>query len=92
MRTTDHGEMAATIIATMNDNLYMRVAFSYREPEATEWITRELPSVGFDEEAITIQSFHISYLDEFSPSFRANWFTEAGPFMQVTKCHHLKNL
>ena len=73
---TDHGELATAFITEMNDNLYNRVSFSYRELEAAEWIVDELLAMGFNESDIVTQSFGISYLEEFEDGFRADWFTE----------------
>ena len=61
VRTTDHGEMAVDFILAMNDNLYDRVPFSYRELEAAEWIFDQLLGMGFDESDIYMQTF--SYED-----------------------------
>jgi len=76
VRTTDHGEIAVAFIAEMNDNLYNRVPFSYRELDAAEWIVDELLAMGFGEDAIVMQGFSINYLEEFEAGFRADWFTE----------------
>jgi len=59
VRTTDHGQMAVDFIEYMNDNLYNRVPFSYRELEAAQWIRDELIAMGYDEDAVVLQSFTI---------------------------------
>ena len=56
-RTTDHGQMAVDFIEFMNDNLYSRVPFSYRELETANWIRDQLIEMGYDESAVEIQTF-----------------------------------
>jgi len=77
VRTTDHGELAVAIITEVNDNLYNRVPFSYRELEAAEWIAYELVAMGFDEDAVVIQSFYMGDVEEFMLGFGFDWFIEA---------------
>ena len=67
VRTTDHGDMATDFIRHMNDNLYNRVPFSYRELEAAEWIRDTLIEMGYDESAVRFQTFTIEDLMD-------NWF------------------
>ena len=57
VRTTDHGQMAVGFIEYMNDNLYNRVPFSYRELEAAQWITSRLLAMGYYEGKIEMQTF-----------------------------------
>jgi len=59
IRTTDHGQMAVGFIEIMNDTLYNRVAFSYRELEAALWIRSQLIEMGYEESAVEIQTFTI---------------------------------
>ena len=61
-RTTDHGQMAVDFIEFMNDNLYNRVPFSYRELETAEWIRDQLIEMGYDESAVELQTFTIEDL------------------------------
>jgi len=58
-RTTDHGEMAADFIEIINDTLYSRVPFTYRELEAAEWLAYQLVAMGHSADAVKIQSFSI---------------------------------
>ena len=57
VRTTDHGEMAVEFMVEMNDNLYNRVAFTYRELEAAQWIVDQLLGMGFNESYVDMQTF-----------------------------------
>ena len=59
VRTTDHGQMAIGFIETLNDEFYNRVPFSYRELEAALWIRNQLIEMGYDEDAVVLQSFSI---------------------------------
>jgi len=59
VRTTDHGQMAVGFIEVMNDTLYNRYPFSYRELEAAEWIIYQLLYMGHSEDAIEMQTFSI---------------------------------
>jgi len=77
VRTTSHGEMAVAFITEMNDNLYNRVSFSYRELQAAEWIAYELVAMGFDEDAVVIQSFYMGDVEEFMLGFGFDWFIDA---------------
>ena len=64
VRTTYHGQMAVELIRFMNDNLYNRVPFSYRELEAALWIRDQLIEMGYDEDAVYIQTFSIDDLGQ----------------------------
>ena len=77
VRTTYHGELAVEIITEMNDNFYNRLAFTYRESEAAEWIADELLAMGFGEDAVAVQSFYIGDVEELLASFGNDWFVEA---------------
>ena len=52
-----HGYLSVGHIEFMNDNLYSRVPFSYRELEAAEWIFQELLTMGHPEENVVMQEF-----------------------------------
>ena len=54
----DHGYRAVGYIEFMNDNLYARAAFTYRELEAAEWIAGTLVAMGHNAENIELQSFN----------------------------------
>ena len=54
----EHGYIAVNYIKFINDNLYGRVPFSYREKEAAMWLVDELLAIGYDEEYIEIQAFY----------------------------------
>jgi len=74
-RTTDHGQMAVEFILEMNDNFYDRVAFSYRELEAAQWIADQLVAMGHDD--VYIQSIHIDDVTEMLLLFDYGWFVDA---------------
>jgi hypothetical protein len=52
-----HGHLALQHILFMNDNLYGRKPFSYREKEAAAWLVEELLAMGHPWENISIQEF-----------------------------------
>jgi len=53
----EHGQIATGYIQFINDNLYGRSAFTYREKEAAIWIVNELLAMGHDWENIYVQEF-----------------------------------
>ena len=53
-----HGYIAVGYIEFMNDNLYARLPFTYREKETALWIAEELLSMGYTEDSVEIQTFH----------------------------------
>jgi len=57
---TEHGYIAMQHIKFMNDNLYMRPPFTYRELETALWISDVLLEMGHREEFVEIQTFHIT--------------------------------
>ena len=60
--TVPHGHLAVSFIEFMNDNLYNRTPFTYREKEAADWIVDELLAMGHDSENIFVQEFNKSEL------------------------------
>jgi len=52
-----HGELAIQHITFLNDYLPERIAFSYRELEAAEWIADELLAMGHPQAEIEMQTF-----------------------------------
>jgi len=58
------GDIAVQYIMFMNDNLYARTAFTYRELETAEWLVETLIGKGFDSEDIVVQEFTLQ--DAFS--------------------------
>ena len=52
-----HGYIAMRHILFMNDNLYGRTSFSYRELEAAQWIVQQLLEMGYTQDAIQVQQF-----------------------------------
>jgi len=57
----EHGYLAMDWIRHINDYLYGRVPFTYRELEAAEWIVEELLAMGYATEQIKWQSFSSIY-------------------------------
>ena len=53
-----HGQISVRHIEFMNDNLYGRTPFTYREKEAAMWIVEELLVMGYAEEDIYMQEFN----------------------------------
>ena len=54
---TPPGAIAMEYILFMNDYLYGRSAFTYRELEAAQWLVETLLEIGFDETDILMQEF-----------------------------------
>ena len=54
---TPHGDLAMQHLAFMNDNLYSRLPFSYREKETAAWIIEELLAMGHPWEHIEVREF-----------------------------------
>jgi len=52
-----HGYIAVRHIKFMNDNLYGRTPFTYREKEAAVWIVEELLAMGYGWDDIYVQEF-----------------------------------
>ncbi|MCL1996979.1 MAG: M28 family metallopeptidase [Defluviitaleaceae bacterium] len=57
LQDTPHGEIAVRHIEFMNDNLYGRMPFTYREKEAAAWIVEELLAMGHTWDYIEVQEF-----------------------------------
>ncbi|MCL2398002.1 MAG: M28 family metallopeptidase [Defluviitaleaceae bacterium] len=53
-----HGYIALGYIEFINDNLYSRIPFSYREYETALWIVDELLAMGYAPEDIEMQEFY----------------------------------
>jgi len=52
-----HGYLAVQYIELLNDHLYARTPFSYREKEAAVWLVEELLAMGYSWEDIYVQEF-----------------------------------
>jgi len=57
---SDHGYIAMQHIRFMNDYLYRRPPFTYRELETALWIVDELKAMGHEAVNIEVQQFHVS--------------------------------
>ena len=55
---TPHGYLAMRHIVFMNDNLYARSPFTYREKEAAAWLVEELLAMGHTWDNIRVQEFY----------------------------------
>ena len=55
---TPHGYIAVRHIEFMNDHLYSRAPFTYREKEAAAWLVEELLAMGHPWENIEVQEFY----------------------------------
>lgn len=62
-----HGEMSVRYIEFINDNLYDRFAFSWREYEAAAWLVAELEAMGHPPENIRVQPFYRAALRGYWP-------------------------
>lgn len=56
---TLHGDLAIQHLRFMNDNLYDRIPFSYREKETAAWLVEQFLAMGHPWENIYIQEFPI---------------------------------
>ena len=67
MFSTDlaHGQIATGYIEFINDNLYSRSSFTYREKETAIWIVQELLAMGHDWHNIEVQEFTHHEVREF---------------------------
>ena len=54
-----HGHLSLDHILFINDNLYNRSPFSYREKQAAAWIVEELLAMGYTWDNIQVQEFTI---------------------------------
>jgi len=81
--TLPHGEMALDFILHMNDYLYNRSPFTYREKEAARWIVEELLAMGYDWDSIEVQEFAFIEVTTFSHVFPAppNWSRASMPII-----------
>jgi len=60
-----HGHLAVQYIELINDHLYARTPFSYREKEAAVWLVEELIAMGY--------SWYDIYVQEFTMLGGMNW-------------------
>ena len=74
-----HGQIAVRHIEFMNDNLYGRGPFTYREKEAAMWIVEELLAMGHNWDDIIVQEF--SWADVSAQAER--WFGRT--WMDITQ-------
>jgi len=70
---TPHGETAVNFIRHINDNLYGRVAFTYREKYKAKWIVEELLGMGFSWGSITIQEFNFNDVSDVWQDLGWTW-------------------
>ena len=61
-----HGQIALGFIEFINDNLYNRSPFTYREKETARWLVEELLAMGHDFDYIEVQEFSFGEVAEFS--------------------------
>ena len=76
-----HGEISLGHILFMNDNLYSRSPFTYREKEAAAWLVEELLAIGFDWEYIDVQEFTFREVVELGVTSAGGWNTVTMPMM-----------
>ncbi|MCL2827160.1 MAG: M28 family metallopeptidase [Oscillospiraceae bacterium] len=62
---TPHGKTSVHYIEVINDTLYDRAPFSYREMYAAQWIVEELLAMGFAWDEIRVQEFVYEDVREF---------------------------
>ena len=65
LNCTPHGYLAVQYIRFMNDHLYSRKPFSYREKETAAWLIDELLAMGHRWENIQVQEFPIGTQDRW---------------------------
>lgn len=64
---TPHGYLAMHHIKFMNDNLYGRSPFTYREKEAAAWLVEELLAMGHSRDNIKVQEFTWDRVSRLTP-------------------------
>ena len=70
-----HGYIAVNHIEFINDNLYGRSPFTYREKEAAAWLVEELLAMGYNWDDIYVQEF---YQGDVTQWFGHTWDTPIG--------------
>jgi len=73
-----HGEIAVRHIEFMNDNLYARSPFTYREKETAIWLVEELLAMGYDWDYIEVQEF---YKGDVAQRVWHSWDTPTGQWI-----------
>jgi len=71
---TPHGYISVRHIEFMNDNLYGRSPFTYREKEAAAWIVEELLAMGYDWEDIHVQEFNWNQVSGLATNWGFTWY------------------
>ena len=62
---TPHGQIAVEHIEFINDNLYHRFGFSYREMETAKWLVEELLAMGYTWDYIEVQEHAFTDVEFF---------------------------
>jgi len=80
---TPHGQISVHHIETINDTLYDRAPFSYREMYAAQWIVEELLAMGFTWDEIAVQEFLWEDVRQFWYPFLMDmaFFVDQSPFI-----------
>ena len=82
---TPHGALAVEHIRFMNDNLYGRTPFSYREKEAAIWLVEELLAMGHPWEQIQVQEFVVDHESRWRNLTTAARFASDFAFRETTQ-------
>ena len=82
---TPHGELALQHIRFINDNLYSRKPFSYREKEAAAWLVEELLAMGHPWEQIQVQEFVVDLDSRWRNLTTAARFASDFAFRETTR-------
>jgi len=82
---TPHGYLAVQHILFMNDNLYSRIPFSYREKEVATWLVEELLAMGHPWENIAVQEFAVERDERWNDQINRQRFRSDFEFRHTTR-------
>ena len=73
LEDTPHGYISVQHIKFMNDNLYGRSPFTYREKEAAAWIVEEILAIGYNWDNIHVQEFNWNQVSGIAAHWGFTW-------------------
>jgi len=82
---TPYGALAIQHIQYMNDNLYGRKPFSYREKEAATWLVETLLAMGHPWENICVQEFPVDHQGRWNTLMNSSGFRSDFAFRYTTQ-------
>ena len=85
------GEIAIEYIFFINDNLYGRTPFSYRERKTADWLVGTLLGMGYSETDIEIQEFSREYVSRFLDGDRPGYYVLLSRIMHISDNHEIRD-